>query len=385
MKNLLIFFVIFNTYISSSVDWSDPNQCKLPDHSEFISQIVNEMTLEQKVGQIIMPEINSVTPEEAKRYHFGTILNGGGGFPNQNKNSTVNDWKALSKDYFNASTEVNGIKIPILWGTDAVHGHNNVIGATIFPHNIALGATRNPELIKKIGDAVAKEVSSTGIIWTFAPTIAVPQNDLWGRTYEGYSEDPKLVTELGKNFILGLQGEGDKFLINQHILATAKHFLGDGGTDQGIDQGDTIIDEQILKDVHGMPYYDAIDSCALSIMASFNSWNGLKSHGNKYLLIDILKSQMNFDGFIVGDWNGHGQLPGCEDSNCPEAFNSGVDIFMVPQEWEGLYWNTLDQVNSGIIPIERLDDAVTRILKVKKYLGLFDNRMPLVWIHVSAC
>ena len=376
MKNLLIFFVIFNTYISSSVDWSDPNQCKLSDHSEFISQIVNEMTLEQKVGQIIMPEINSVTPEEAKRYHFGTILNGGGGFPNQNKNSTVYDWKALSKDYFNASTEVNGIKIPILWGTDAVHGHNNVIGATIFPHNIALGATRNPELIKKIGDAVAKEVSSTGIIWTFAPTIAVPQNDLWGRTYEGYSEDPKLVTELGKNFILGLQGEGDKFLINQHILATAKHFLGDGGTDQGIDQGDTIIDEQILKDVHGMPYYDAIDSCALSIMASFNSWNGLKSHGNKYLLIDILKSQMNFDGFIVGDWNGHGQLPGCEDSNCPEAFNSGVDIFMVPQEWEGLYWNTLDQVNSGIIPIERLDDAVTRILKVKKYLGLFDNRMP---------
>ena len=340
MKKLLIIFVIFNTYISSSVDWSDPNQCKLPDHSEFISQIVNEMTLEQKVGQIIMPEINSVTPEEAKRYHFGTILNGGGGFPNQNKNSTVDDWKALSKDYFDASTEVNGVKIPILWGTDAVHGHNNVIGATIFPHNIALGATRNPELIKKIGDAVAKEVSSTGIIWTFAPTIAVPQNDLWGRTYEGYSEDPKLVTELGKNFILGLQGEGDKFLINQHILATAKHFLGDGGTDQGIDQGDTIIDEQILKDVHGMPYYDAIDSCALSIMASFNSWNGLKSHGNKYLLIDILKSQMNFNGFIVGDWNGHGQLPGCEDSNCPEAFNSGVDIFMVPQEWDCLLYTS---------------------------------------------
>ena len=332
MKKFLIIFIIFNIHISSSVDWSDPNKCNLPDHSKFISQIVSGMTLEQKVGQIIMPEINSVTPEEAKKYHFGTILNGGGGFPNQNKNSTVDDWKALSKNYFDASTEVNGMKIPILWGTDAVHGHNNVIGATIFPHNIALGATRNPELIRKIGDAVAKEVSSTGIIWTFAPTIAVPQNDLWGRTYEGYSEDPKLVTELGKNFILGLQGEGNNFLINHHILATAKHFLGDGGTDEGIDQGDTIIDEQTLKNVHGMPYYDAIDSCALSIMASFNSWNGLKSHGNKYLLVDILKSQMEFDGFIVGDWNGHGQLPGCEDANCPEAFNSGVDIFMVPQE-----------------------------------------------------
>ena len=376
MKKLLIISIIFNIHISSSVDWSDPNKCNLPDHSKFISQIVSGMTLEQKVGQIIMPEINSVTPEEAKKYHFGTILNGGGGFPNQNKNSTVDDWKALSKNYFDASTEVNGMKIPILWGTDAVHGHNNVIGATIFPHNIALGATRNPELIRKIGDAVAKEVSSTGIIWTFAPTIAVPQNDLWGRTYEGYSEDPKLVTELGKNFILGLQGEGNNFLINHHILATAKHFLGDGGTDEGIDQGDTIIDEQTLKNVHGMPYYDAIDSCALSIMASFNSWNGLKSHGNKYLLVDILKSQMEFDGFIVGDWNGHGQLPGCEDANCPEAFNSGVDIFMVPQEWEGLYWNTLAQVNSGIISEERLDDAVTRILKVKKYLGLFDNRVP---------
>ena len=279
MKKFLIIFIIFNIHISSSVDWSDPNKCNLPDHSKFISQIVSGMTLEQKVGQIIMPEINSVTPEDAKKYHFGTILNGGGGFPNQNKNSTVDDWKALSKNYFDASTEVNGMKIPILWGTDAVHGHNNVIGATIFPHNIALGATRNPELIRKIGDAVAKEVSSTGIIWTFAPTIAVPQNDLWGRTYEGYSEDPKLVTELGKNFILGLQGEGDNFLINHHILATAKHFLGDGGTDEGIDQGNTIIDEQTLKNVHGMPYYDAIDSCALSIMASFNSWNGLKSHG----------------------------------------------------------------------------------------------------------
>ena len=376
MKKFLLVFIIFNTHISSSADWSNPNECKLPNHSVFINTLVNQMTLEQKVGQIIMPEINSVTPDDAKKYHFGTILNGGGGFPNQNKNSTVDDWKSLSKSYYEASTEVNGIKIPILWGTDAVHGHNNVIGATIFPHNIALGATRNPELLKKIGSAVAKEVSSTGIIWTFAPTIAVPQNDLWGRTYEGYSENPELVSILGKNFILGLQGDGVTFLDDMHILATAKHFLGDGGTDKGIDQGDTIVDEITLKNIHGLPYYDAIDSCALSIMASFNSWNGLKSHGNKYLLMDILKSQMNFDGFIVGDWNGHGQIEGCEDSNCSDAFNSGVDIFMVPIEWEGLYWNTLNQVNSGEISIERLDDAVKRILKVKKYLGLFDERVP---------
>jgi beta-glucosidase len=323
-----------------------------------------------------MPEINSVSIEEVRKYHFGTILNGGGGFPNQNKDSSLQDWKNLSESYFNASTEVNGIKIPILWGTDAVHGHNNVIGATIFPHNIGLGATRNNLLIQEIGSAVAKEVASTGIIWTFAPTIAVPQNNLWGRTYEGYSENTQLVTELGKNFIIGLQGLGNNFLGDDKVLATAKHFLGDGGTDKGVDQGNTIISESLLKDIHGIPYYAAIDSCALSIMASFNSWNGKKLHGNKYLLNDILKNQMEFDGFIVGDWNGHGQIPGCEDSNCPEAFNAGVDIYMVPSDWEALYWNTLNQVKSGVISKARLDDAVTRILAVKKYLGLFDNRKP---------
>ena len=375
MKKFLS-ILLFNVSVLANTDWSNPNECVLPDNSKFIESMVNGMTLEQKVGQIIMPEINSVTLEEAKRFHFGTILNGGGGFPNQNKDSDIQDWKNLSKNYFDVSTEVNGTKIPILWGTDAVHGHNNVIGATIFPHNIALGATRNAELVKKIGSAVAKEVASTGIIWTFAPTIAVPQNDLWGRTYEGYSENTQLVTELGRNFILGLQGIDKDFLDNDHVLATAKHFIGDGGTDRGIDQGNTIVNEDTLKSVHGAPYYAAIDSCALSVMATFNSWNGVKTHGNKYLLIDVLKSQMEFNGFIVGDWNGHGQIPGCEDANCPEAFNAGVDIYMVPQEWEPLYWNTLEQVRNGIITEERLDDAITRILTVKKYLGLFDGRVP---------
>ena len=375
MKKLFLLLIFFG-YLSAEINWSDPNECKLPDHSIFVNKIISNMTLEQKVGQIIMPEINSITPEEAKIFFLGTILNGGGGYPNQIKNSSIQDWKNLSKSYYEASPEVNGIKIPILWGTDAVHGHNNVIGATIFPHNIALGATRNEKLIKKIGSAVAKEVSSTGIIWTFAPTIAVPQNDLWGRTYEGYSENPDLVTQLGKNFILGLQGEGEDFLAKDFVLATAKHFLGDGGTKDGIDQGDTIVDEVTLKNVHGMPYYAAIDSCAITIMASFNSWNGLKAHGNEYLLTNVLKNQMEFDGLIVGDWNGHGQVDGCEDNNCPEAFNSGVDIFMVPQDWEALYWNTLDQVKEGIISVERLDDAVSRILSVKKHLGLFDGRVP---------
>ena len=362
--------------MSAQVDWSNPNACKLPNQSDLTNRILNNMTLEQKVGHVIMPEINSVTPEEVKKYQFGTILNGGGGFPNQNKNSSVQDWKNLSKSYYEASPVIDGVRVPILWGTDAVHGHNNVIGATIFPHNIGLGATRNELLVRKIGNAVAKEVASTGIIWTFAPTVAVPKNDLWGRTYEGFSENTDLVSSLGKSFIIGLQGESESFLDEDHILATVKHFVGDGGTNNGIDQGNTIIDEFLLKEVHAKPYYDAINECALSIMASFNSWNGKKMHGNKYLLTEVLKSQMGFNGFIVGDWNGHGQIPGCEDNNCPDALISGVDIYMVPTEWESLYFNTLEQVRNGVIPIERLNDAVQRILIVKEHLGLFNERVP---------
>ena len=375
MKKLFV-LIIFSSCMFAQVDWSNPNACKLPNQTDLTSRILNNMTLEQKVGHVIMPEINSVTPEEVKKYQFGTILNGGGGFPNQNKNSSVQDWKNLSKSYYEASPVIDGVRVPILWGTDAVHGHNNVIGATIFPHNIGLGATRNELLVKKIGNAVAKEVASTGIIWTFAPTVAVPKNDLWGRTYEGFSENTDLVSSLGTSFIIGLQGESESFLDEDHILATVKHFVGDGGTNNGIDQGNTIIDELSLKEVHAKPYYAAINECALSIMASFNSWNGKKMHGNKYLLTEVLKSQMGFNGFIVGDWNGHGQIPGCEDNNCPDALISGVDIYMVPTEWESLYFNTLEQVRNGVIPIERLNDAVQRILIAKEHLGLFNQRIP---------
>ncbi|NDH59895.1 MAG: glycosyl hydrolase family 3, partial [Proteobacteria bacterium] len=186
-----------------NVDWSNDKYCSVSVDTKFIDNLIQNMTLEQKVGQIIMPDIDEVTPEDAKKYQLGTFLNGGGKFPNKNKNSSVEDWKKLSEDFYNASPVVNGILIPILWGTDAVHGHNNVIGATIFPHNIGLGSTMNPDLIERIGEAVAKEVLSTGIPWTFAPTIAVPQNDLWGRTYEGYSENPELVSLLGEAMILG--------------------------------------------------------------------------------------------------------------------------------------------------------------------------------------
>lgn len=365
-----------NIIETKKVNWSNEKLCSVSVDEKFINNLVQKMTLEQKVGQVIMPDIDEVTPQDAKKYQLGTFLNGGGKFPNKNKNSSVEDWKELSRDFYNSSPIVDGIVIPILWGTDAVHGHNNVIGATIFPHNIGLGSTMNADLIKKIGQAVAREVLSTGIPWTFAPTIAVPQNDLWGRTYEGYSENPELVSLLGEAMILGLQGEGEEFLDSNHVLATAKHFLGDGGTENGIDQGNTILSEQDLRDIHGEPYFAAISSCIQTVMASFNSWNGEKAHGSKYLLKDILRDQMGFDGLVIGDWNGHGQVPECSKENCPQSFNAGVDIFMAPDEWKPLYKNTLMQVKNGDIPIERLDEAVKNILSVKYLLGMFDGRKP---------
>lgn len=362
--------------LNDSVDWSNTNECSVSIDYDLINNLINKMTLEQKVGQIIMPDIDEVNPAEAKAYQLGTFLNGGGKFPNKNKNSSINDWKELSKAYYDASPVVEGTVIPILWGTDAVHGHNNVIGATIFPHNIGLGSTMNADLIKSIGEVVAKEVLSTGIPWTFAPTIAVPQNDLWGRTYEGYSEDPELVSLLAEAMIKGLQGEGKEFLDDNHVLATAKHFLGDGGTKNGVDQGNTILSEQKLKDIHGKPYFDAINSCIQTVMASFNSWNGQKVHGSEYLLNNILRDQMGFRGLVVGDWNGHGQIPGCSKESCPESFNAGVDIFMAPDEWKPLYINTLRQVKEGVIKEERLDQAVKNILSVKYLLGMFNGRKP---------
>ncbi len=382
--NRFLFIIVasfnFIGNISAEVSWSHNNSCDKPD-TDRIEQIVNNMTLREKVGQIIMPDLDYVTPALAKRYKLGTILNGGGKFPNKNKYSSIQDWKDLSEAYYLASPKIKGEIIPILWGTDAVHGHNNVIGATIFPHNIGLGAAMNPDLIKSIGQIVAKEVLSTGIAWTFAPTVTVPQNDTWGRTYEGYSEDPELVAKLGAAMILGLQGEGKDFLGSDHILATAKHFVGDGGTSNGADQGNSVMNEDKLKNLHGKPYFNALDACVQTIMASFNSWNGNKVHGSEYLLTDVLKGQMNFNGLVVGDWNGHGQVDGCSDTNCPQAFNAGVDIFMVPEDWQKLYKTTLNQVRRGEISEERLDDAVSRILYVKMQIGLLDGLKPHKYNH----
>ena len=379
MKNLFLIILLFQAPgIFGQVDWSRTNTCEYKhfNNEDLIEQLIGGMTIEEKVGQVIQGDLDFISPQDVKKYKIGSVLNGGNTAPNGDKYSSVDDWKSLSKEFYDASPTYKGIKVPVLWGTDAVHGHNNVIGATLFPHNIGLGASGNVDLMKSIGEAIALEVLSTGVAWTFAPTVAVPQDDRWGRTYEGFSEDPLLVSKLGKAFVLGLQGEGDTLLDNNHVIATAKHFMGDGGTFEGIDQGNTRISEIGLRELHGYPYFDALDACAQTVMASFNSWNGQKLHGYERLLTDILKKDMQFDGFVVGDWNGHGQVEGCSNAKCAQSFNAGVDMFMVPENWKDLLRNTIKQVKSGEISEARLNDAVRNILTVKSRLGLFNGRVP---------
>lgn len=362
--------------------WPQPvsKVAKDPAIEKRIDALIAKMTIEQKVGQTIQPEIRSISLADIKKYHIGSILNGGGAFPNNNKLSKAEDWVALADSFYKASMEPaeNGVAIPIMWGTDAVHGHNNVIGATLYPHNIALGAAHNPELIKKIGAATASEIAVTGIGWSFAPTLAVVRDDRWGRTYESYSENPELVKSYAGKMVEGLQGDANTpdFLSQNHVIATAKHFLGDGGTKGGIDRGNTDVSEAELVKIHAQGYTTAIEAGVQTIMASFNSWQGNRMHGHQYLLTDILKNRMGFDGLVVGDWNGHEFVSGCTKNNCAQAFNAGVDIFMVPDDWKILYENTVTQVKSGVISQARLDDAVRRILRVKMRAGMFEAGAP---------
>ena len=344
-----------------------------------VSDILSTMTLEQKIAQMIQPEIRNITVEDMRKYGFGSYLNGGGAFPNNDKHATPEDWVALAEKLYQASVDdsLDSSSIPTMWGTDAVHGHNNVIGATLFPHNIGLGAANNPDLVEKIAHITAKEVMATGIDWVFAPTVAVVRDDRWGRTYESYSEDPAIVREYAASVVKGLQGAADKdFLSDQRVISTVKHFVGDGGTVGGDDQGNNVASEQDLFDIHAQGYVGGLTAGAQSVMASFNSWNGDKLHGHKYLLTDVLKDQMGFDGFVVGDWNGHGQVKGCSNEDCAQAINAGLDIFMVPNDWKVLYDNTLAQVKDGTIAMSRIDDAVRRILRVKVRAGLFDKPSP---------
>ena len=368
-----------------------------------ITRILSLMTLEEKVGQMIQPDLREVTPTEAKEYKLGSILNGGGGFPDDNKYASAKQWANEADKFWLAleqSYEGRGFRIPFMWATDAVHGHNNVFGATLYPHNIGLGATRNPDLIEKIGEATAREVAATGLDWTFAPTVATPRDYRWGRVYEGYSEDPEVVYQYAKRMVTGIQGGESGLKGDTHVISNVKHWIGDGGTLNGVDHGENRYTEEYLRNIHAMGYVGGLDAGAQVVMSSFNSWwnprnydpmstkkaatpdlpymNNQKIHGSEYLITDVLKGKMNFDGIVVTDWNGQGEINGCTAANCPQAVLAGNDVFMITArgDWQAFYENVIAQVHSGIIPMSRIDDAVTRILRVKMRANLWNKPMP---------
>ena len=347
----------------------------------FVEQLLSQLSLEEKVGQMIQADIASITPAQLRQYKLGSILAGGNAAPGNHIRSAPQAWWDLTEEFSEASlADAGGThpNIPILFGIDAVHGHAKVPGATIFPHNVGLGAAHDPELIRRIGQATAAEVASTGINWTFAPTLAVARDVRWGRSYESFSESPERGAAYAPEMVTGLQGQvcTPQFMAPGHTLATLKHFVGDGGTLAGRDQGDTVTSEEQLLGVHAAGYPAGIRAGALIVMASYNSWNGVKMHGNHHLLTDLLKGRMGFKGFVVGDWNAQEQLPGCTKSNCPAAILAGVDMLMAPDGWKELYDNTLAEARSGEIPPARIDDAVRRILRVKAMAGLFDRGPP---------
>lgn len=342
-----------------------------------VREIVSSMTLEQKIGQMTQAEIRSVTPDDVRKYYLGSILNGGGAWPGMNKHATVDDWRRLADQFYQASMSTDmAVKVPVIWGTDAVHGHNNVFGAALFPHNIGLGAAHDPAMMEQIGRATAKQVRATGITWAFAPTLAVVQNPRWGRTYEGYSSDPQLVRAYGRAMVSGLQG---RVGASDSVLATAKHWIGDGGTFHGKDQGETRTSEADLLTTHAAGYYGAMDANVQTVMVSYSSFTDTasgqawgKMHGNRHLITEVLKQRLGFDGLVVSDWNAIEQVPGCSRDHCPAAINAGIDLAMVPDNWKTFIANTIADVREGRIPMSRIDDAVTRILRVKLRSGLFD-------------
>lgn len=348
-----------------------------PKTEAFVSGLIARMTLEEKVGQMIQADISSVTPADLRTFPLGSILAGGNSPPlGSDDRAPAQAWIDTARAFRAVSLEARPghTPIPVMFGIDAVHGNSNVVGATIFPHNVALGAAHDADLVRRIGRATAAETAATGIDWAFAPTLAVPQDDRWGRSYEGYAESPDLVRRYADAMVRGLQGEpgAGPLLQNGFVAASPKHFLGDGGTVDGFDQGDTTATEDDLIRTHAAGYPAAIDAGAMTVMASFSSWQGAKMHGNQSLLTGVLKERLGFTGFVVGDWNAHGQVPGCTDERCARSVLAGVDMLMAPASWKGLYENTLAQARSGEIPLARIDDAVRRILRVKAKLGLFE-------------
>lgn len=348
-----------------------------------IDALIAQMTLAEKIGQMTQAEKNSITPEDVTRYFIGSVLSGGGGNPEVN---TPENWAQMVRGFQEAALKTR-LSIPLIYGVDAVHGHNNVVGATIFPHNNALGAARDPDLVRRIAEATSKELMATGVHWDFAPAVSVPQDIRWGRSYEGFSENTEIVTKLGTAYVQGLQDSKPR------IMASVKHYLADGGAEWGtshppqwitgnwqaptgdgkIDQGDARVDEATLRRIHLPPYQAAIEAGAVNIMVSFSSWQGTKMHAHRYLLTDVLKGELGFNGFLVSDWMAVYQIDRDYAVSVATAINAGLDMVMVPYDYKTFIETLTQAVQSGSVPMSRIDDAVRRILRAKFWVGVFDN------------
>jgi len=370
MKYFILFFVTFlviscgesNTAVDTEGGYKNPNLSTQARVDDLLSQ----MTLEEKVGQMTQIERSSIEETTIKDYFLGSVLSGGGSSPGTSPELWANMY-----DQFQEQALATRLGIPIIYGVDAVHGHNNLVGAVIFPHNIGLGATRNPILVEQIAAITAKEVAATGMDWTFAPAIPITRDERWGRTYEAFGETSELAEMMVAAAVRGYQGI--KLSDKATIAACAKHFIGDGGTEFGRDQGNTVVDEAALRALHLPAYRDAIYENVATIMASYSSWNGDKVHGSKYLLNDILKEELGFEGFVISDWAAINQLPGNYEQQVAGSINAGIDMIMVPHDYQDFIPTLIKVVNRGQVSVSRIDDAVRRILNVKFDLGLFEN------------
>jgi beta-glucosidase len=332
-----------------------------PTPPATVEALLAQMTLEEKVGQMAQADRGHLLAEtDIREYKLGSLLSGGGSAP---PDATAPGWADMY-DRDQSFALQTRLKVPLIYGIDAVHGHNNVRGAVIFPHNIGLGCTRNPSLVEEVARATADEVAATGIDWTFSPCIAVPRDERWGRTYEGFGETPELVSQMAAAAVRGYQ---------PRILACAKHYVGDGGTAGGKDQGDTRADEATLRAVHLPGYAAAIGAGVGSVMVSFSSWNGVKMHGHRYLVSDVLKGELGFKGFVVSDWGGINQLAGDYAAQIETAVNAGIDMVMIPDRYAEFTATLVRLVNTGRVAASRIDDAVRRILTEKQRLGLFER------------
>ena len=350
-----------------------------------VRELLGRLTLEEKIGQMVQAEQSALKDEsDIEKYFLGSVLSGGTSDPKTGNG--LKDWTDLYNS-LQAHSQNTRLRIPLLYGIDAVHGHNNVLNATIFPHNIGLGCSRNPELVERAGRITAIEVRATGINWAFAPCVTVPRDERWGRTYEGFGETPELARVLGEAAVRGLQGRDLKDPLS--VLACAKHFAGDGATIYGtgtklkddvriLDRGDVRLSEAELRRLHMQGYISAIRAGVGTIMPSYNSWNGVKCSGSKRLLTEILKQELRFDGFLISDYNAINELPGDYKKQIETSANAGMDMFMAPNTYRELYGFLLELVNEKRVPMSRIDDAVTRILRVKAAMGLLDAKPALV-------